>query len=135
LRALAFGRPLVVLGERGFSEVFEPDTAGTFLWQGFYGLGDGSPSPAPLAAQLRGLLASEAWRQELGRYARQVVADRFGLDAAAATVEELYRRVREPVPSSAVVLRDGLRTAGIRWGVTAIPEPVKHAVRRTGRFA
>ncbi len=54
LRAMAFAKPLVVLGERGFSEVLEPHTWEQFLWSGFFGIGDGdvgdrspaSPEPA-----------------------------------------------------------------------------------------
>jgi glycosyltransferase involved in cell wall biosynthesis len=56
LRALAFARPLVVLGEDGFSEVFSPATADRFLWAGFYGTGGGDVGPGPLCAQLGGLL-------------------------------------------------------------------------------
>ena len=40
---MAFAKPLVVVGERGFSRVLDEDTLPTFLHQGWYGLGDGRP--------------------------------------------------------------------------------------------
>ena len=52
LRALAIARPLIVQGELGFSEVFEPATSEMFMRQGFYGLGDGSAGSDRLAAQI-----------------------------------------------------------------------------------
>src|SRR5512144_2783022 len=62
LRALAFGKPLVVVGEHGFSQPFTPETAGVFTRQGFYGLGPGVPAPDPLVGQLQALLDDAAER-------------------------------------------------------------------------
>jgi len=56
LRAMAFAKPLVVLGERGFSEVLEPHTWEQFLWSGFFGIGDGDRR-RPARRPVRSLLA------------------------------------------------------------------------------
>src|SRR5262249_6853581 len=77
LRGLGFAKPAIVLGEAGFSEILEPATLDQFLWQGFYGLGDGDLGVGPLTGQLRGLLEDPARRAELGRFSRELVCERF----------------------------------------------------------
>ena len=42
LRGMAFGKPVVVVGEDGFSELLTSDSSPIFLQQGWYGLGPGS---------------------------------------------------------------------------------------------
>lgn len=91
LRAMAFAKPLVVLGERGFALTLAPDTVDTFLWQGFYGLGDGDVRPEGLADLVRPLLRDPSRRESLGAYARELVEARFSLTAAGSRQEELYR--------------------------------------------
>lgn len=92
LRGMAFGKPLVVVGERGFSELLTPDTAPLFLQQGWYGLGPGSSGsgvPA-LRLALERLIRSSELRQALGTFARRLVVDRFSLRQAARRQEEEY---------------------------------------------
>ncbi len=92
LRGMAFGKPLVVVGERGFSELLTPESAPIFLQQGWYGLGPGSlglGAPA-LRLALDPLVHSLDLRQELGGFARQLVLERFSLRQAAQRQEEEY---------------------------------------------
>ena len=42
LRGMAFAKPVIVVGEKNFAEVFDQDTAQGFYDRGIYGLGDGS---------------------------------------------------------------------------------------------
>ena len=109
LRALAIGRPVVVQGEQGFSEVFEPATLELFLRQGFYGLGDGAMGATHLADQLTGLLADAGRRETLGRFGRQVVVERFSLSRAVRVQLDIYQYVlRHPRVRH---LPDALRSA------------------------
>lgn len=92
LRGMAFGKPLVVVGERGFSELLTPESAPIFLQQGWFGLGPGSlgaGSPA-LSLALEHLVGSLALRTKLGTFARQLVVDRFSLNRAAHLQEKAY---------------------------------------------
>lgn len=92
LRGMAFGKPLVVVGERGFSELLTPESAPLFLRQGWYGLGAGSLGagvPA-LRAALEQLVCSPQLRQALGAFARKLVLDRFSLRQAAQLQEQEY---------------------------------------------
>jgi glycosyltransferase involved in cell wall biosynthesis len=99
LRAMAFGRPLVVQGERGFWETLTPDTVSRFLWTGWYGVGDGAEhGAARLEAHLRGLLDDPGRRATLGAYARELVERRFSLQAAAARQLGLYEQAVADAP-------------------------------------
>lgn len=94
LRGMAFGKPLVVIGEDGFSELLTPETAPTFLQQGWYGLGKGSrgAGAGALRSAIETILASTALRQELGGFGRRLVEHRFSLAQAATTIEQTYLR-------------------------------------------
>ena len=99
LRAMAFGRPLVVQGERGFWEALTPTTMERFLWTGWYGAGEGREhGPARLEGIVRELLADPARRATLGIYARRLVEERFSLAAAAARQLEIYERAVADTP-------------------------------------
>ncbi|MGZ8733792.1 MAG: glycosyltransferase family 4 protein [Acidimicrobiia bacterium] len=111
LRAMAFAKPLVVLGELGFAVPLTPDTIDTFLWQGFYGLGDGDQRPDGLADILRPLLADPARRAELGAFARGFVEQRFSLVAAGERQELLYREWLTEHRSRATLATEGTRAA------------------------
>ncbi len=51
LRAMAFAKPLVVQGERGYWRLLTPESLDFFLDKGWYWLGDGSDG-APLLEQI-----------------------------------------------------------------------------------
>ncbi len=129
LRAMAFAKPLIVQGERGFFEIVTPDSAARFLEQGWYGIGELDPDePAGRAAAvehlcslLESLLGDEERRQHLGSFGRHLVEQRFSLVAAARVQEHIYERAiaRRPPLGRSVV--DGLAAcAGL----------VAHKVRR-----
>lgn len=94
LRALAFAKPMVVQGERGFWSLLTSQTRPVFLRQGWYGVGsdkDGRAGGAVrLAGILRPLLADPGARAEFGRLGRDLVVDRFSLQAAAELQERVY---------------------------------------------
>jgi glycosyltransferase involved in cell wall biosynthesis len=106
LRAMAFAKPLIVLGIGGFSRGCDETSIDGFLDEGFYGVGDGTP--APLGDQIAALLDADR-RRALGAWSRQVIEDQFALTGAADTLEGLYaqaaaRPATRPVGS---VLRTG----------------------------
>lgn len=93
LRGMAFEKPAVVLGEQGYSEIVTPESVPVFLRKSFYGIGDGDLRPRRLCNQLRALLDDEATRIRLGRFSRRVVCEHASLNAAANTLEGIYRSV------------------------------------------
>jgi glycosyltransferase involved in cell wall biosynthesis len=122
LRALAFGKPLVVQGERGFWELLTPASCPLFLRQGWYGVGDGAGGAERLAAILRPLIDDVAARRTLGAYGRQLAVERFSLERAAGVQEEIYRTALEP--GRRRVLGEALD------GVCSAAGVVAHKVRR-----
>jgi glycosyltransferase involved in cell wall biosynthesis len=92
LRGLAFGKPLVVQGDRGFWELLTPDTAPQLIRQGWYGLGaEGSRAGViRLTSILRELLEQPEARARLGAYSRSLVVARYGLQRTAEAQEEVY---------------------------------------------
>jgi glycosyltransferase involved in cell wall biosynthesis len=111
LRAMAFAKPLIVQGERGFFEPLTPETSATFLKQGWYGVGgDGADM---LERLLRELAADEGRRKELGDYGRELVTGRFSLERAARVQEAIYQEALAARSASALAERwDAAASAG-----------------------
>ena len=100
LRGMAFAKPLVVQGTGGFWRTCRPGSLEDFLEVGWYGIGPGDDGHRRLRAELMPLLGDPGERQRLGAFSRRVVAENFGLAAAARTQADVYARALEsgPVP-------------------------------------
>lgn len=92
LRSLAFGKPLVVQGERGFWALLTPQSCELFLQQGWYGVGEGSGGAQQLLAALTPLLDDPELRSTLGSYGRELAVERFSLQRAAKVQAEIYHQ-------------------------------------------
>lgn len=93
LRALGFGAPLIVQGEKGFFRTLTPDSLGLFQWQGWYGVGRNSDDGQDtLINELVPLLDAPARRSTLGAYSREVV-QLFSLETAAKEQVRIYEQV------------------------------------------
>jgi glycosyltransferase involved in cell wall biosynthesis len=125
LRGMAFGKPCVVLGEQGFSDVFEPSTAKMFFWQGYYGLGNSDLSPEALTHQLRRLVASPALRAELGRFSLDTIERRYALAPLAADLDALYRTTVDQHVARSVEWTEAARLGARRFAAGAL-----HLTRR-----
>ena len=92
LRALAFGKPLIVQGEEGFFELFGPDLLDHVRFVGWYGIGDGADTgQGKIATILRRLASDPTQWPTLGAYGREIVREIFSLTAAARTQLSIYR--------------------------------------------
>lgn len=89
-RALAFARPLVVQGERGSSELFEPTTAHDLFHRSFWSAASHPGAVLALADLLRPLVADPARRARLGAFGREFAARSFGLEAMAERLAGVY---------------------------------------------
>lgn len=128
LRALAFGKPLIVIGRQGFVKPFRPSTAEDFLFHGFSGCGSGDLDPRPLAAHLRGLVDRPDVRSELGAFGRQLILDQFSLKVASAKLEAVYTKAAVQTYPRRQRIREALRVLACREGSNRIPESIKARV-------
>jgi glycosyltransferase involved in cell wall biosynthesis len=113
LRAMAFGKPLIVQGESGFWKLCSEASVSSFLDEGWYGLGDGRGGDAALRAALEPLLQSRDSRAKLGDFGRKLVVDRFSLEHAAEVQLNLYQKAIES--NAAASASEVARTV---WGVS-----------------
>lgn len=134
LRAAAFSRPVIVLGTRGFSRPLTEETVEHFLTAGFFGVGvDGASEHAAvarLANQIRTLAEDPSSRDRLGRWSRRLVEERFSLERAAGTLDEVYERaLASPRPVTARV-REAARVQTHRAAAELLPATAKARLRR-----
>ncbi|SDY61081.1 Glycosyltransferase involved in cell wall bisynthesis [Amycolatopsis xylanica] len=116
LRGMSFGKPLVVVGEQGYSELLTPATASTFLQAGWYGQGPGSRGSGVTALReaLDTLVDSPERRAELGGFARELVVDRFSLRGAAKFLERVYAAaLAQPTPRPRLAADSARSAAGL----------------------
>ena len=111
LRGMAFAKPVVIVGERGFSAPFTPETAKDFYYKGMYGLGDGNPGNADLLSAIRHLAENRRTLASLGEFSREFVLQHFSLDTVSARFAGFCRNVLERPSSFVSAAVDGLRTA------------------------
>jgi glycosyltransferase involved in cell wall biosynthesis len=117
LRAMAFGKPLVVQGEDGFFELLDERSLPGFLTHGWYGRGPGSDTgPANLLAALKPVLDDPAARSRLGGFARRTVTERFSLTAAARVQEAVYEAALETAPAPLRTATEAVRSAAALTG-------------------
>jgi glycosyltransferase involved in cell wall biosynthesis len=123
LRALAFAKPVVVQGERGFWSLLTPESAPTFLRCGWYGVGAGRETgPQQLDAALEQVLEDDALRCRLGQWGRRLVMDRFSLTTAADAQLSQYARAMDK--------RRGPRSHRLADHSHAAGQYAVHALRR-----
>jgi glycosyltransferase involved in cell wall biosynthesis len=108
LRGMAFGKPLIVLGEQGFSEIFEPETSKLFFWQGYFGHGNGDVA-AQLEARLKELASDPQRRATLAAYSLQVINERYALEPMADQLDALYRLTIAQHTAKTTVLKEAVR--------------------------
>jgi L-malate glycosyltransferase len=113
LRGMAFGKPVVVVGERGYSAPFTPETEASFYYRGMYGLGDGDLDNIQLVANIREFAQNPSRLLGLGEFSRQFVIKHFSLEVVCARLAHLCRDTVADIPAFRFALVDGFRTAAI----------------------
>ena len=113
LRGMAFGKPVIIVGEQGFSAPFTSDTAEFFYYKGMYGRGDGTTSNAQLTENIRELVEDLDKRLAVGEFSRQFVIRHFSLENVSDKLEKFCRLSVAEMPRFHVAAADGLRTAAV----------------------
>ena len=95
LRSMAFGKPTLVQGERGFWRMVDESSVDDFLWAGMYGVGESVESgTSNFLSQILPAVQDPDLRVRLGQFGRMVAAKHFSLDAAAAAQADVYLRAQ-----------------------------------------
>lgn len=109
LRALAFGKPTVVQGERGFWRLVDEQSLDYFRWAGWYGVGDSAVvGTERFLSEIRPVIDSPDLRRRLGTFGRTVTRSLFSLDAAAVAQSTIYYKAHN-YPSG-TSLREAMRS-------------------------
>lgn len=113
LRGMAFGKPVVIVGEQGFSAPLTPETAESFYYKGIFGRGNGDPESEGLIGHIRGFAEHPSHLPDLGAFSRRFVQERFSLEAVSARLAAFCQEAVTESPRLRMAVVDGLRTAGI----------------------
>lgn len=93
-RSLAFAKPLVVSGEYGWFETFEPGTASGLFRNSFWSDRKSSDPEGKLFALLSPLIADERARRSLGSFGRAFAEENFGLAEMTRRLAGVYRKAQ-----------------------------------------
>lgn len=109
-RALAFGKPLIVLGEFGWIKSFTPDTAAELFRNSFWSDEVMPEAVDYLSREIDDLAADGPKRARLAAYGREFSVAHFGLEAMAGRLADTYDRARADYRA-----RDWARDLDLEW--------------------
>jgi L-malate glycosyltransferase len=130
LRAMAFAKPVLVVGEQNFCRPFNPQTADYFLYHGMYGNGNGGDGNELFVESISRLVEERTRYRELGTFARDFVLDHFSLEAVTERLDSVLESATARVPGVTDAWGDGLRTAAVHWGRHALPGALRQRLVR-----
>lgn len=113
LRAMAFAKPVIIVGEQGFSAPFSPETAESFYYRGMYGRGDGDADRHRHAGDIQALAERRERLPALGELSRQFVVRHFSLETVSGQLAGICADAAADSPSAGEAAVDGLRTAAV----------------------
>lgn len=120
-RALAFGKPLVVQGEAGWSQLFEQSTAESLARNSYWSPDEVDRPVDRIVAIIAPLLTDAQRRTELGAFGRAFAVERFGLTAMASRLAVFYQ--------------EALSAYGLRNWSADLPPELGIFARKVGRRA
>jgi L-malate glycosyltransferase len=135
LRGMAFAKPVIVVGERGFSAPFNSETSEDFYYTGFYGVGEGKAGNERLATDVLTVASQRERFGELGQFSRDFVITHFSVEAVGTRLERFCRKVAAEVPRLDLALADGVRTAAVVLSRRLVPDVLRNRLRAQKRLA
>lgn len=132
LRGMAFAKPVVVVGELGFSALLRPETEEFFFHYGIYGQGSGNLHNNRLAIEIAQLVASEQDRLRLGEFARSFVECNYSIDTVGRALNDVLITAAASPTAFRHALYDTIRTASLYWGRGLLPNRVVDGLRYVG---
>jgi L-malate glycosyltransferase len=131
LRGMAFGKPTIIVGARGFTAPFTPGTAEFFLYHGMFGTGDESASTDRLATHIRNLIVSDPDHlSALGEFSRQFVVDNFAVDKVCAQLDEYCHTAVALRRTLFVSAFDSIRTTAVFYSAKIAPQAIRQMIKK-----
>jgi len=88
---MAYGKPTIVIGDKGFAGVVEPKSVEDLAYYNFSGRNQKEPAPPELlAGVIRRLLENPAMRESMGGFGRRYVMEEFDVTIGAKRIEAIY---------------------------------------------
>ena len=121
-RSLAFGKPLIVVGEYGWFRRFDPESSDMLFRNSFWSEESVDDPPGMLLEELRPLLSSPELRATRGTQSRRFAEASFGLARMTERLVGIYESaVSQPLSSRRKDWLLDLRTEGRRvWNDTVL---------------
>ena len=114
-RSLAFGKPLIVVGEYGWFRRFDPESSDMLFRNSFWSEESVDDPPGMLLEELRPLLSSPELRATRGTQSRRFAEASFGLARMTERLVGIYESaVSQPLSSRRKDWLLDLRTEGRR---------------------
>jgi len=113
LRAMAFAKPVIVVGEGGFAKMLTPATADFLHRTGIYGLGDGDVRNDEMMEAISALSERPELREAMGCFAREFVVKHFGLQTVSVALDVFCQDALSYVPRPVHAAVDGIRNAAV----------------------
>lgn len=113
LRGMASGKPVVIVGVKGFAAPFNPETAASFLYRGIYGVGRGAADAGALRDSIRQVAERPDRFAALGDFARAFVVEHFALETVSTKLARFCEGAIESQPTRHGDVIDGLTTAAV----------------------
>lgn len=113
LRGMAFAKPVIIVGEEGFSEIFSPETAGYFYYYGIFGRGGAERGTQKLISDIRALTSDRERLSALGAFSRHFVVRNFSLETVSRRLSDLCESAAATAPAVSTAFADGVRSAAV----------------------
>ena len=113
LRGMAFGKPVIIVGERNFSAPFNSDTFENFYYKGIYGLGDGSYKNDRLIFNLRNLVEKIKDFPAIGAFSRNFVEKYYSIANVSSNLNKILQMAAKAKWRPSASIYDGIRTASV----------------------
>lgn len=133
VRGMAFDKPVIVVGELGYAEIFTPLSSDRIAKSGFFGFGSGTDVGAEhLAGLLEELIARRDEWPSLGELGRSVTCERFAVEPVADSLAKRYEEVAAMQPDRrwSLFARNFGRTL-MAMGVSVAPDAVRQTLGET----
>ena len=113
LRGMAYGKPVIIVGEGGFASTLTRESMDYFHYHGLFGKGRGAIDAGCLRDAIAELADSLELRQSLGAFSLEYVQQYYSLEVVSKKLGQICEDVVKTKLSMIATLGDSIRTGAI----------------------